>query len=432
MAHEPYATGSPGPGSIAYLVSEYPAVSHTFIAREIDAVRARGVTVRTMSIRRTPETQLLTDADRRAAADTFSVLPLQRGRFLRAHLRAFARRPREYLATLGVALGLSPGGVRDTLWQLFYFAEAILIWDECERTDTRHIHAHFANVASAVALLAARFGRADGMTWSFTMHGPTEFDDVTRFALAAKVRRAAFVACISDFCRSQLLKLVDPEHWDKLEIVHCGLDRDHAAAAADGAHHNGRHGALRILCVGRLVPEKGQLILLQALAELGRRGLETETVFVGDGPARAQLEAASRRLGVSGQVSFAGSLGADRVSDLYRDADVFCLPSFSEGVPVVLMEAMAHELPVVTTRVAGIAELVEDNVSGLVVPAGREEAVADAIQRLASDPDLRRRWGQAGRERVLSDYDVARSAEQLEELFRRRGARSGTPAARQR
>jgi colanic acid/amylovoran biosynthesis glycosyltransferase len=410
---------------VVYLVSEFPAVSHTFIAREVEALRARGVDVVTMSIRKTTADRLLSDADRRAADETFTVLPLRKARFATAHLRAVLRRPRRYLATLRLALAMSPGGARANLWQLFYFAESILVWSQCRRRGVRHIHAHFANVASAVALLAAEFGDPDGFRWSFTMHGYTEFDEVKRYALAEKVRRAAFVSCISDFCRSQLLKLVEPEHWDKLQVVRCGLDagevralppRPEAPAAAD----DGR--PLGLLFVGRLVPEKGVLVLLWALAELKRRGLHVNAVLVGDGPYREELEDTGRRLGMAEELTFTGALTGAAIAPRYREADVFCLPSFAEGLPVVLMEAMANELPVVTSRLAGIAELVDDGVNGFLISPARVDALVDALEPLATDPELRARFGRAGRERVLRDYDVTRSAEQLELLFTSLGA----------
>jgi glycosyltransferase involved in cell wall biosynthesis len=299
------------------------------------------------------------------------------------------------------------------------------VWSQCRRRRVRHIHAHFANVASAVALLAAEFGEPDGFRWSFTMHGYTEFDEVRRYALAEKARRAAFVSCISDFCRSQLLKLVEPEHWDKLQVVRCGLNAGEVRALtprpeAPAAAGDGR--ALRLLFVGRLVPEKGVLVLLWALAELKRRGLEVEAVLVGDGPYREELEESGRRLGVAGQLTFTGALTGAAIAPRYREADVFCLPSFAEGLPVVLMEAMANELPVVTSRLAGIAELVDDGVNGFVVPPARDDVIVDALEPLAADPQLRARFGRAGRERVLRDFDVTRSAEQLELLFTSRGA----------
>jgi glycosyltransferase involved in cell wall biosynthesis len=386
-----------------------------------------------MSIRKTPTDQLLSAADRRAADETFSVFPLQKRRFAAAHLRAAATRPGRYLATLRLALEMSAGGARANLWQLFYFAESILVWSECRRRGLRHIHVHFANVASAVALLAAQFGHQDGFRWSFTMHGYTEFDEVRRYALAEKVRRAAFVACISDFCRSQLLKLVDPARWDKLVVVRCGLDavnvRSLERRAGTPAASSG--GPLRLLFVGRLVSEKGVLILLRALALLRRRGVEVEAVLVGDGPYRGELEQVARRLGVAGELTFTGALTGDRLAPLYREADVFCLPSFAEGLPVVLMEAMANELPVITSRLAGIAELVDDGVNGVLLPPGREDVIADALERLAADPELRARYGRAGRERVLRDYDLGRSAALLKSLFISRGAgESGRAVAR--
>jgi colanic acid/amylovoran biosynthesis glycosyltransferase len=410
---------------VAYLVSAFPAVSHTFIARELDALRARGVDVVTMSIRKTPADQLLSAADQRAADETFAVFPLDKWRFAAAHLRAIITRPRRYLTTLRVALSMSPGGARANLWQLFYFAESILIWSQCRRRKVRHIHAHFANVASAVALLAAEFGRPDGFRWSFTMHGYTEFDEVRRYALAEKVRRAAFVSCISDFCRSQLLKLVEPDHWDKLVVVRCGLDAREVRALPAREEASAAQAVdrpLRLLFVGRLVPEKGVLVLLWAVAELKRCGVEVDAVLVGDGPYRAELEKEAQRLGIAGQIRFTGALTGAALAPLYRETDVFCLPSFAEGLPVVLMEAMANELPVVSSRLAGIAELVDHEGNGLLLPPARADVIVDALGRLAVNPGLRARWGRAGRERVLREFDVAESAARLESLFASRGA----------
>lgn len=402
---------------IGYLTAEYPKISHTFIDREVAALRELGVDVATFSIRPTPTDQLLTDADRRTAAETFSILPAGPGRLARAHLSALRAHPLRYAATLRRALRLSAGGTRASLWQLFYFAEAILLWQECRRRGISHIHAHFANVASAVAMLTAAFGDSDGMSWSFTMHGPVEFDDVTRYALAEKICSATFVACISDYCRAQLMKLVEPRNWERLTVVRCGLnfegmpDLDGAPAYAPAA------GPLRVLSVGRLVADKGQLLLLQAVAALRAQGVDVALTLVGDGPDRGALTDAVRRLGIGDSVVLEGAVDQGRLPELYRSADVFCLPSFAEGLPVVLMEAMAHGLPVVATRVAGVSELVEDGVNGAVVAAGRVDLLVGALARLAADPELRARWALQGRRRVRIDYDIRASAHALADLF---------------
>jgi colanic acid/amylovoran biosynthesis glycosyltransferase len=412
---------------IGYLTSGYPAVSHTFITREVEALRALGFDVRTFGIRRAPPETLLTDRDRRIAEETFAVFPVDRSRLLQAHVRALRSHPVRYIATLLSALRLSPGGMRAALWHLFYFVEAIYLWDAFDAEDVRHVHAHFANVASAVAMLMAVYD--ESMSWSFTMHGPTEFDDVTMYALAQKVRSAAFVACISDYCRAQLMKLVEPDHWSRLHVVRCGLDLE--ALGSPDTDRASSAGPLQVLCVGRLVPDKGQLVLLEAVAELRQRGIAVALTLVGDGPDRDALSHAATRLGIGASVTFRGSLGASDVAALYRAADVFCLPSFAEGLPVVLMEAMAHRVPVVTTRIAGVSELVDDGINGAVVPAGRVDRLTDALASLAADPDLRARWGEAGSERVRREYDIHTSAQRLAGLLRGSAvARGAHPAPR--
>ena len=246
------------------------------------------------------------------------------------------------------------------------------------------------------------------------MHGPTEFMDVARFDLAAKVRSAAFVACISDYARSQLMALVEPEHWAKLHIVHMGVDITLFPSA--GVERAARPaGPLHVLFVGRLVPEKGVPILTDAVEHLVRRGFAVEVTVVGDSPDRVRLEDQVAARGLADVMRFVGAVGQDELPSWYAWADVFCLPSFAEGVPVVLMEAMATELPVVTTTIAGIPELVNEH-NGLLVSPGRGDLVADALALLA-DPDLRARLGAVGRRTVLTDFDATTAAARLLPLF---------------
>jgi colanic acid/amylovoran biosynthesis glycosyltransferase len=397
---------------IAYLVGEFPRFSHTFIRSEVDGLRGRGVTIATHSVRPAPPDELLTEDDRRVAAETWTILPPRWGDLADAHARAISRHPLRYLATLALALRLSAGGVRNGLWQLFYFVEAVALWDRLHKRDIRHVHVHFANVAAAVALLVARLGGRQ-WSWSFTMHGPTEFDDVTRYGLAEKVRQARFVTCISDYCRSQLMKIVEPEEWSKLEVVRCGIDLS-AFVPADG---DGQSGRFEVLCVGRLVADKGQRVLVEAVDRLRREGVDVHVTLAGDGPDRRELEERVRTLGLRDHVTFAGAVDQRRLRDLYASADAFCLPSFAEGLPVVLMEAMAAGLPVVTTRVMGIPELVEHGVTGALVPPGRVDALAAALHELAIDPARRRSYGLAGREKVERNHDVRVSVAALHDLY---------------
>jgi glycosyltransferase involved in cell wall biosynthesis len=406
---------------IAYLCSEYPAISHTFVLREVEALRRLGAAIVTFSIRRTHPDRLLSPADRAAAQTTVAILPPSWPRLLRAHLGLTLRAPSAYLSSLALALRLAPPGLRGRLWQVFYFAEATMLWDECRRRGIRHIHVHLANAAADLALIATHLGNAvepeQPFSWSFTMHGPTEFADVRHYRLAEKLRDARFVVCISDFARSQLMALSEPETWDRLDVVHVGIPVDQftrsSAPAAPARPPT-------ILYIGRLVPEKGQAVLLEATALLASRGHVVDVTLAGEGELRLDLERRAERLGIAPQVSFLGAVGQDQLQKLYETASIFCLPSFAEGVPVVLMEAMAMGLPVVSTRITGIPELVEDGVGGLLVAPGRPDELADRLESLLTDPALRRELGIRGREAVLREFDAERSATQLYELFSER------------
>jgi colanic acid/amylovoran biosynthesis glycosyltransferase len=405
---------------LGYLCGQYPAVSHTFVLREVLALRRRGIEVETFSIRRALAEHLLAKVDRAEYDSTFAILPPRWSRLLGAHAKLAASAPRAYLSTLALALKLAPAGWRGRLWQFFYFVETVMLWSGCNRRGIRHIHVHHANVAADVALLTAHLGcKLDGAgqwSWSFSMHGHTELFNVSHFRLAEKVRRARFVVCISDFTRSQLMSQCELEHWDKLQVVHCGVMVDHFKCDRERLAVG---NAPSILCLGRLVPDKGQSILLQALALLAERGHRVELTLAGEGPSRPSLEALARDLGVDAQTAFVGAVGEDGLQELYANASIFCLPSFAEGVPGVLMEAMAMQLPVITTPIMGIPELVEDGLTGMLVPPGRPDRLADAIERLLGNPQLCLEMGLRARHKVVEEFNTERSAEQLHALFAR-------------
>lgn len=402
----------------AYLVSRYPDVTHTFIVGEVRALRAAGVHVETASIRKAADRDVLSDLNREERGRTKALLPVSAERLAAAHLGALARSPRAYAATLLRALRMAHAGGRPRLWQLFYFAEAILLWEWMEQQRLHHVHVHFANVASDVAMLACSFANAADArprwTWSLTLHGPVELLDVTSHKLAAKAADAAAVVCISDFAHSQVAALVEPEALGHLHTIRCGIDVN---AFAPRPRPPRTDGTSEVLCVAALSRRKGHQVLLEAFAELLAHSPEARLTLAGDGPEREALERRTRELGIAESVRFLGAVAHDDVRDLYARADVFCLPSFAEGVPTVLMEAMAMELPVVATRVMGIPELVDEEHNGLLVSPARPDALAEALRRLLADRELAERLGREGRKRVLASYDRETATAALHDLL---------------
>ncbi|MCH8612360.1 glycosyltransferase family 4 protein [Arsenicicoccus dermatophilus] len=396
------------PLRVAYLVSAYPALSHAFIEREVLALRGLGAQVDTFTINETPAEQLHSQAMRADAATTTPVKTASALTWARAHLGVLRRDAGAWGRLLGTALRTGEATPKARLWQVFYLGEAVVLYDLMRRRGLRHVHAHFANVSADVARHVVTLGRdldgpEAGWRWSFTMHGPTEFEAVDRFDLPAKVRSASGVSCISDFCRSQLMRMVEPGEWDKLALVRMTVDADRYRPPADG--RAGREGApLRVLYVGRLVPEKGGPVLLDAVRRLRDRGIPVQVRIIGSGPLEDSLREQIARQDLGELVELAGAVGQDHLPEHYHWADVFCLPSFQEGLPVVLMEALATELPVVTTRIAGVTELVADQEMGRVIPAGRGDALADALADEAADPQRRAAQGRAGRARVLEEF----------------------------
>jgi glycosyltransferase involved in cell wall biosynthesis len=394
-------------GRIAYLTGEYPAVSHTFILREVEALRARGRDIVTCSIRRTASEHHRGPAEKAAAATTFYVLaaatrPLT---LLRAKLAAL-RTPGRFLRALGLAIRTSPPGPSALLWQMFYLAEALVLARHLRAEGVTHLHNHFGNSSCSVAMLTSA---VSGIPFSYTMHGPAIFFEIRNWRIDEKIARARFVACISNFCRSQGMIFSAPEHWPKMRIVHCGVD---PARYDTGRGAPGR----RLLFVGRLAAVKGVAVLLEAFARVLAADNGARLTLVGDGVERPALEARARELGLGDAVEFVGYRSQDEVADELARADLFVLPSFAEGVPVVLMEAMAARLPVVASRIAGIPELVTE-ASGRLVPPGDPEALADAIAALLADPDLRREMGAAGRAHVMAEFNQATEAARLDALL---------------
>lgn len=392
------------------MTGEYLRLSpFVFIHREVSALRRQGFHVETFSIRGLADSsEAVNDAQREEAKTTFVVLPPSVARLVGSHVRALVRSPGRWLRTLRLAWSTRPPGPAALFRQLAYFAEAGVVAERMRERDLVHLHNHFASSSGTVAMLAAEMG---GFTFSISEHGPDIFYAPEWWRLDAKFSRALFVACISHFCRSQVLIWTPLDRWHRVHIVHCGVD----PASYPPRIHRGR--GRRLLFTGRLAGVKGVPVLLEALARLRDKHPGVELALAGDGPDRAQLEAEAQRLGLADRVRFLGYQSSDRVRSLLQETDVFVLPSFAEGVPVVLMEAMASGVPVVSTRVAGVAELVEHGVSGFVVPPGDVVGLADAIDGLLADAELRGRLGAAGRRTIEREFDVAHEAAWLGDVL---------------
>jgi glycosyltransferase involved in cell wall biosynthesis len=395
--------------TLAYLVNTYPAPSHSFIRREIRALERRGLAPHRFALRSARAT-LADPADRAEDAATEHLLEAGALR-LAADLAAVAlARPGRFLAALRLALACG-ARARARGRHLVYLAEAARLVRRCAAIGARHLHAHFGTNSATVAMLAATLG---GPRYSFTVHGPEEFDAPLALSLPDKLRRAAFAVAISAHGRSQLCRWLPPAAWSRLHVVRCGIE----PAAFPDPPPPLPEGPLRLVAIGRFAPQKGfdDLVAALALARPEHPGLTL--VLVGDGPLRGALEAAVAARGLGGAVRFAGWQDEAGVRDALSAAHLLAVPSFAEGLPVVAMEAMAMARPVIATWIAGIPELVRDGETGWLVPPAAPEALAAALAAAAATPPARlAAMGAAGRARVLALHDADAAAARLAGLF---------------
>lgn len=402
---------------VAYLVNQYPKVSHSFVRREIHALERAGTPVLRFAVRGWDS----------AVVDTEDARELQLTRYLlrgglvplvRAFAVCAARSPISMMRALRLAFTLGHRADRPRWIHLVYLFEASLLSEWLRGTGAVHLHAHFGTNATTVAMLCRALG---GPSFSFTVHGPEEFDRPEALKLRDKVAAAAFVVAISEFGRSQLMRWARLQDWPKLKVVHCGLEPGYGNVhppKPDPCQRGIAPDTSHLVCVGRLVEQKGQLLLIEAVARLRQEGVQIKVVLAGDGEMRAAVEQAVLRHGLSGCVRITGWLSSDQVREEIRSARALVLPSFAEGLPVVLMEAMALGKPVVSTWVAGIPELVRHQEDGWLVPAGSIAALADAIAAcLSAAPTMITDMGIRARLRVAERHNVDASARRLQRHF---------------
>ncbi len=395
---------------VAYLINQYPKVSHTFIRREIAALERQGVQVERFAVRGW-DAEVADPEDAAERGRTRYLLEGGVASLLLQGLGHAVTRPVRAWRGLRLAWAMSRRAERSFPYHLMYWLEACRLASWLEKGGVRHVHAHFGTNPAEVALLARALC---GVTFSFTAHGPEEFDKPQAIGLARKIEEAAFVVAISSFGRSQLSRWVSADMWDKIEVVHCGLEAAIFVAPGDITACTGT----RLVCVGRLCEQKGQLLLVAAAAELARQGVDFELVLAGDGEMRPQIEAAIAANGLAPRIRITGWISSAQVCDELRAARALVLPSFAEGLPVVIMEAMALGRPVVSTYIAGIPELVRPGVEGWLTPAGDVAALAAAMREcLEATPDRLLQLGRAAHARALARHQVDTEAGRLKRLF---------------
>jgi colanic acid/amylovoran biosynthesis glycosyltransferase len=394
---------------LCYVINLYPKPSHSFIRREILALEQHGAQILRVAFRGWDEAA----ADSRDAAEQALTRYTLRSGLVGLGVsvcRNMLGRPIRFLEAASQAWHLGRNSDK-ALWRhVMYLAESCVVADEVRSFGATHIHAHFGTNSAEVALLAALL--AD-VPFSFTVHGPEEFDKPAALHLQRKIQRAARVVAVSSYGRSQLYRWAESRDWEKIRVVHCGLDAQFTQmpepqpAAATGT----------LVCVGRICEQKGQLLLLEALRIVLDRSVDARLVMAGDGPMRRQIEERAATLGVADRVRITGWIDGAQVRSEILAARALVLPSFAEGLPVVIMEAMALGRPVISTYIAGIPELVLPS-CGWLVPAGDVEALAGAmIECLATDEARLRDMGRAGRERALRRHDAYQEAGRLLQMF---------------
>ena len=394
---------------ITYFINQYPKVSHSFIRREILALERLGMTVQRIALRGLNDTLLDLD-DLSERANTKYVLDGGKLSVMLSVVKMLFSNPAAFFLTFNLAMKMGWHADRALPYHLVYFAEACQIFFWMKSFGAQHVHAHFGSNSTEVVMLAHALG---GPPYSFTVHGPEEFDKPQALKLAEKIKYAAFVVAISSYGRSQLFRWIDNQYWHKVKVVHCGLEQSFYTGVLFNPSLK-----TRLVCVGRLCEQKGQLLLLEACRNLLEKGIKFDLVLAGDGEMRADVERMIAVYGISAHVRITGWISSQQVRDEILASSAMVLPSFAEGLPVVIMEAMALKRPVISTYVAGIPELVINGESGWLVPAGSVLDLSNAMEAaLSASSQCLIQMGEAAYDRVRQRHDVDTEASKLASLF---------------
>jgi len=396
---------------VGYILNTYPQPSHSFIRREVQALERQGIEVLRCAMRAS-EAPLVDAGTRRKRAGTHYVLKAGLAGLVLTPLLCGLTAPRRFLRAFVLALRLGRASRVGSLRHILYLVEAAYVARRCAAQGVEHMHSHFGTNASAVAMLAHELS---GIPYSFTTHGPEEFDAPHALSLGEKVNRAAFTVAISSFGKSQLSRWADFGSWDRIKIVHCGIEPERFADPAPLPE-----APLRLVAIGRFVEQKGQMVLIRAMKRIVAARPEVHLTLIGDGEMRPDLEREIETSGLGANVTLTGWLDEAGVRAELATSHVLVMPSFAEGLPMVVMEAMAAARPVLATYVAGTPELVVAGETGWLIPAGDESALAETVHEIAGLPkEQLAAMGKQGRLRVLERHDSDKEAAKLAVLFRK-------------
>lgn len=401
---------------VAYIMSRFPKLTETFILYEMLAMRQQGIQVEVYPLLRERQERMHPEAVQFVEVAHFQ--PFISFPIVQANLHFLWKKPFVYLKTLWDVLRSNWGSFNFFTGMIGIFPKTVLFAYQMRADNVQHVHAHFASHPAAAGFIIHRLV---GIPYSFTAHGSDLHRD--RHMLREKVAEAAFVAAISEYNKELILSECRGSYHEKVNVVHCGVDIEVFQSRSHETPHEKGEGPFMILCVGTLHEVKGQAYLIEACRLLLERGLNFECHFVGDGPDRQSLTKLADQAGLLGKICFHGLLTRDEVARLLLDADVLVAPSVPtsdgrrEGIPVVLMEAMGSGVPVIASTLSGIPELVNDQLTGLLVPPRDATSLADALESYLKDPDLRRRFGRAGREKVVGEFDLNKNAARLAQYF---------------
>ena len=390
---------------ISYLINQYPKVSHSFIRREILALERQGFNVQRIALRGWNE-HIVDLEDLTEQKKTHYILQQGLLSLAFALLKTFFTKPKSFFTTLILALKMADKSEKYLPYHLVYLAEACKLCLWLKTHQSQHLHAHFGTNSAEIAMLASKLS---GIPYSFTVHGPEEFDRPQALGLNTTISQAKFVVAISSFGRSQLYRWADFADWRKIKIVHCGLEPSFYNVPAKPIVN-----APRLVCVGRLCEQKGQMLLMEAAKKLHDAGIEFELILAGDGEMRTKIETLITKYALQNQIKITGWISSQQVREHILASQALVLPSFAEGLPVVIMEAMSLRRPVISTYIAGIPELVEHAENGWLCVAGDVDDLTRTMREaLATPADRLQKMGDAAFERVTVRHNIDVEAAKL-------------------